>query len=34
MPSILDAVKAAATNGEISNVLREVYGEYKPKVSF
>jgi methylmalonyl-CoA mutase N-terminal domain/subunit len=34
MPSILDAVRAGATNGEISNVLREVYGEYKPKVSF
>jgi methylmalonyl-CoA mutase N-terminal domain/subunit len=34
MPSILDALKAGATNGEISNVLREVYGEYKPKVSF
>jgi len=34
MPSILDAVEARATNGEISSVLREVYGEYKPKVSF
>ena len=34
MPSILDAVEAGATNGEISSVLREVYGEYKPKVSF
>jgi methylmalonyl-CoA mutase N-terminal domain/subunit len=34
MTSILDGVKAGATNGEISNVLREVYGEYKPKVSF
>jgi methylmalonyl-CoA mutase N-terminal domain/subunit len=34
MPNILDALKAGATNGEISNVLREVYGEYKPKVSF
>jgi methylmalonyl-CoA mutase N-terminal domain/subunit len=34
MPSILNAVKAGATNGEISNVLREVYGEYKPKLSF
>jgi methylmalonyl-CoA mutase N-terminal domain/subunit len=33
MPSILTAVKAGATNGEISNVLREVYGEYKPKLS-
>jgi len=34
MPSILDAVKAGATNGEISKVLRELYGEYKPKISF
>jgi methylmalonyl-CoA mutase N-terminal domain/subunit len=34
MPSILGAVKANATNGEISNVLRETYGEYKPKLSF
>jgi methylmalonyl-CoA mutase N-terminal domain/subunit len=34
MPSIIDAVRAGATNGEISNVLREVHGEYKPKVSF
>ena len=34
MPSILDAVKAGATNGEISGVLRDAYGEYKPKVSF
>jgi methylmalonyl-CoA mutase N-terminal domain/subunit len=34
MPSILNAVKTGATNGEISNVLREVYGEYKPKLSF
>jgi methylmalonyl-CoA mutase N-terminal domain/subunit len=34
MPSILDAVKAGATNGEISAVLREVYGEHRPKLSF
>ena len=34
MPSMLEAVKAAATNGEISNVLRDVYGEYKPKTRF
>lgn len=34
LPSILDAVKAGATNGEISNIFREVYGEYKPKISF
>jgi len=34
MPSILNAVKARATNGEISCVLREVFGEYKPRISF
>jgi methylmalonyl-CoA mutase N-terminal domain/subunit len=34
MPSILEAVKAGATNGEISSTLRQVYGEHKPKVSF
>jgi methylmalonyl-CoA mutase N-terminal domain/subunit len=34
MPGILSAVKAGVTNGEISNVLREAYGEYKPKISF
>jgi methylmalonyl-CoA mutase N-terminal domain/subunit len=34
MPSIVTGVKAGATNGEISNVLREVFGEYKPKLSF
>jgi len=34
MPSILEAVKAGATNGEVSGVLREVYGEYRPKTSF
>lgn len=30
MPSIINAVKAYATLGEISDVLREVYGEYEP----
>jgi methylmalonyl-CoA mutase N-terminal domain/subunit len=30
MPPIVDAVKAYATIGEISNVLRDVYGEYHP----
>ena len=30
MPFILAAVKAYATLGEISNVLREVFGEYQP----
>ena len=32
MPLILDAVRAYASVGEISNVLREVYGEYKEHV--
>ncbi|MFV9510761.1 acyl-CoA mutase large subunit family protein [Tepidibacillus sp. LV47] len=30
MPYILNAVKAYATLGEITNVLREVFGEYRP----
>jgi methylmalonyl-CoA mutase N-terminal domain/subunit len=30
MPYILDAVKAYATLGEISDVMRDVFGEYKP----
>ncbi len=34
MPLILDAVKQYATLGEVSNVLREVYGEYKPLTLF
>ncbi len=29
MPAIIDAVKALATLGEISDALREVFGEYK-----
>lgn len=29
MPLILDAVRTYATLGEICNVLREVFGEYK-----
>ncbi|HVP27119.1 MAG TPA: methylmalonyl-CoA mutase family protein, partial [Candidatus Bathyarchaeia archaeon] len=29
MPVIIEAVKAYATLGEISDVLRQVYGEYK-----
>ena len=32
MPYILDAVKAYATIGEISNVLRDVFGEYTEAV--
>ncbi|RJQ29151.1 MAG: methylmalonyl-CoA mutase [Peptococcaceae bacterium] len=34
MPYILDAVKAYATEGEIIQVLREVFGEYKEKPTF
>jgi methylmalonyl-CoA mutase N-terminal domain/subunit len=34
MPPILDAVKNLATLGEICNVLREVFGEYKPPSIF
>lgn len=30
MPAIIDAVKTYATLGEISDVLREVFGEYEP----
>jgi len=32
MPTIIDAVKAYATLGEICNVLRNVYGEYKEMI--
>jgi len=32
MPAILEAVKAFATVGEISNSLREVFGEYQESV--
>jgi methylmalonyl-CoA mutase N-terminal domain/subunit len=31
MPAILEAVRARATVGEISDVLREVWGEYQPR---
>ena len=34
MPFILDAVEAYATTGEISNTLREVFGQYRPKEVF
>ena len=34
MPFIVEAVKAYATLGEISNVFREVFGIYQPKVTF
>jgi methylmalonyl-CoA mutase N-terminal domain/subunit len=30
LPSIVDAVKTYATVGEISNVLRDEFGEYQP----
>jgi methylmalonyl-CoA mutase N-terminal domain/subunit len=33
-PSILGAVEAKATLGEISDVLREIFGEYKPAQIF
>ena len=32
LPPIVDAVKAYATVGEISDVLREVFGEYRPRM--
>ena len=31
VPPILEAVKAYATLGEISDTLREVFGEYKER---
>jgi methylmalonyl-CoA mutase N-terminal domain/subunit len=34
MPAVIEAVKADATIGEICNVWREVYGEYKPAQFF
>jgi methylmalonyl-CoA mutase N-terminal domain/subunit len=34
MPFIIDSVKAYATLGEVSNVFREVFGIYQPKVTF
>ncbi|RLG55334.1 MAG: methylmalonyl-CoA mutase, partial [Thermoproteota archaeon] len=30
VPAVIDAVKVYCTIGEISDVLREVYGEYSP----
>jgi len=32
MPPIIEAVRAYATTGEICNVLREVFGEYRPSL--
>lgn len=34
MPHIIRAVRAEATTGEISNVLREVFGVYRPREVF
>ena len=34
MPPILSAVKAYASLGEICDVLRNVFGEYRPSVMF
>jgi len=34
MPAIHGAVHAKATTGEISGILREVYGEFRPKTFF
>lgn len=34
MPYIVDAATVYATTGEISNALREVFGEYRPKEVF
>ena len=34
MPYILDAVTTYATTGEISNTLRDVFGEYRPNEVF
>jgi methylmalonyl-CoA mutase N-terminal domain/subunit len=32
MPYIIDAVKAGATVGEVCNLWRKVFGEYKEQV--
>lgn len=34
IPFVIDAVKSKATTGEISNALREAYGEYHATLSF
>ena len=34
MPAVIEAVKANATIGEICNIWRQVYGEYKPQQFF
>jgi methylmalonyl-CoA mutase, N-terminal domain len=33
MPFIIDATRLGATTGEISNALRETYGEYHPQIA-
>ena len=33
MPVIVDAVRAYATLGEISDAMRRVFGEYQPAVT-
>jgi methylmalonyl-CoA mutase N-terminal domain/subunit len=33
MPSLLDAVRSYATVGEISDVLRSVFGEYRERTA-
>ena len=34
MPNIIDAVRASATTGEISNTLRDIFGTYEPREVF
>ena len=34
MPSVIEAVKQYATVGEITKVLKEVYGEYQEPIYF
>ena len=34
MPAVIEAVKAEATIGEICDIWRGIYGEYKPKQTF
>ena len=34
MPATIEAVKAMATVGEITNVLRSVYGDYQEPLAF
>jgi methylmalonyl-CoA mutase N-terminal domain/subunit len=34
MPYIIESVKSRATLGEISAIFKEVFGAYRPKISF